>query len=122
MKTINKQSDYYVQRVKQAMEADGVDMSGRVAQICLRLVRKSFIHGAEEMQEELTRWYDPNKEPPDNNIYVLIKATDGQQERIYLGSQEGDVWMADGGYVFTTTPESVLGFDGVVIGWRPIHE
>lgn len=73
-------------------------------------------------REELTRWNDPNTEPPDNNVFVLIKATDGQQERIYLGSREEDTWMADGGYVFTTTPESVLGFDGVVIGWRPIHE
>ena len=73
-------------------------------------------------REELKDWRDPKEGLPDNNICVLIKATDGQQERIYLGSREDDIWIADGGYVFTTNPESVLGFDGVVVGWRPIHE
>ena len=86
------------------------------------LGQECFVMGAEQMPEKFTRWYDPNTEPPDNNICVLIKATGGQQERIYLGSREDDIWMADGGYVFTTTPESVLGFDGVVVGWRPIYE
>lgn len=73
-------------------------------------------------REELTRWRDPKKELPDNNHCVLIKITDGQQECIYLGSREGDAWMADGGYVFHSNVASVIGFDGVVIGWRPIHE
>lgn len=122
MKTINKQSDYYVQKIKSVMEADGVDMSGKVARMCLRLTRESFIHGATQMQEELTRWYDPKEELPDNNHCVLIKISDGPQERIHIGTREGDVWMADGGFLFHADPASSIGFDGVVIGWRPIHE
>ena len=70
----------------------------------------------------LTRWNDPNEEMPDNNHCVLIKVTDGQQVRIHIGSREGDVWMADGGFLFHTNPASAIGYDGVVIGWRKIHE
>lgn len=70
----------------------------------------------------LTRWHDPNEEMPDNNHCVLIKISDGQQERIYIGSREGDVWIADGGNSFHADPASSIGFDGVIIGWREIHE
>lgn len=71
---------------------------------------------------ELTRWHDPKEEMPDNNHCVLIKISDGQQERIYIGSREGDVWIADGGNSFHADPASSIGFDGVIIGWREIHE
>lgn len=70
----------------------------------------------------LTKWHDPKEEMPTENLCVLIKTTDGQQERLYIGSREGDTWMADGGCVFVTNPASVIGFDGVVIDWREIHE
>lgn len=70
----------------------------------------------------LTKWHDPKEELPDNNHCVLIKIADGPQERIHIGSREGDVWIADGGNLFHTDPASVIGYDSVVIGWREIHE
>lgn len=82
----------------------------------------AYIAGAKNQREELTQWYDPKEELPDDDHCVLIKIADGPQERIHIGSREGDVWMADGGFLFHTDPASVIGYDGVVIGWRPIHE
>lgn len=88
----------------------------------IETVEYAYMAGAKQMREELTRWYDPKEELPDNNHCVLIKIADGPQERIHLGTREGDVWMADGGFLFHTDPASVIGYDGVVIGWLPIHE
>lgn len=76
----------------------------------------------QEQHEELTRWHDLKEELPDNNHCVLIKIADGPQVRIHIGSREGDVWIADGGFLFHADPASSIGFDGVVIGWREIHE
>lgn len=117
MKTINKQSDYYVQRVKSAMEADGVDMSGRVAQICLRLVRESFIHGAEEMQEELTRWYDPKEETPEPNSWIMVKI--GPLPNVGL---EWEVKIARFDELAGWLHENMDAIDAkLILGWRPIH-
>lgn len=52
----------------------------------------------------------------------LMKVSDGEHERIYLGARQDDVWMCDGGYSFCQNAEECLGYDGVVIGWRPIYE
>lgn len=114
METIEERAQEYAHQYRR----DAHDLKGERADAAFA----AYCQGAEDEHKELTRWRDPKEELPDNNICVLIKATDGQQERIYLGSREDDIWMADGGYVFTTTPESVLGFDGVVVGWHPIHE
>ena len=73
-------------------------------------------------REELTRWRNPNEELPENNSCVLMKVSDGEHERIYLGARQDDVWMCDGGYSFCQNAEECLGYDGVVIGWRPIYE
>lgn len=51
-----------------------------------------------------------------------MKVSDGEHERIYLGARQDDVWMCDGGYSFCQNAEECLGYDGVVIGWRPIYE
>lgn len=83
---------------------------------------QAYLAGAEDKRKELTRWHDPKEELPDNNHCVLIKVADGPQERIHIGTREGDVWMADGGFLFHADPASSIGFDGVVIGWREIHE
>ena len=81
-----------------------------------------FIAGAQSEREELTRWRNPNEELPENNSCVLMKVSDGEHERIYLGARQDDVWMCDGGYSFCQNAEECLGYDGVVIGWRPIYE
>lgn len=80
------------------------------------------ITGIKCEREELTRWRNPNEELPENNSCVLMKVSDGEHERIYLGARQDDVWMCDGGYSFCQNAEECLGYDGVVIGWRPIYE
>lgn len=110
MKTIEERVDEYT---REHMYQGGYDIED---------VRTAYIDGMLAEHEMLTRWHDPKEEMPTENLCVLIKTTDGQQERLYIGSREGDTWMADGGYVFVTNPASVIGFDGVVIGWREIHE
>ena len=85
-------------------------------------IEPAFIAGAKSELEELTRWRNPNEELPENNSCVLMKVSDGEHERIYLGARQDDVWMCDGGYSFCQNAEECLGYDGVVIGWRPIYE
>lgn len=41
---------------------------------------------------------------------------------VFLGSFSCGVWTTDDDFVFHTDADSVIGFDGVVTGWRPIHE
>lgn len=81
-----------------------------------------FEAGAEWMHEQMTRWHNPEVDVPEDGQRILLKATNGQTERIYLGSMCEGLWVADGGFVFTDDAQRVLGFDGVVIGWREIHE
>lgn len=51
---------------------------------------RHFEEGAAWMQVELTRWHDSKKEPPKNNVCVLLKVVDQlDNETIYLGSREG---------------------------------
>lgn len=88
----------------------------------MKLTECDFIAGAQSEREELTRWRNPNEELPENNSCVLMKVSDGEHERIYLGARQDDVWMCDGGYSFCQNAEECLGYDGVVIGWRPIYE
>lgn len=85
-------------------------------------VRSHTRHMQLPLREELTRWRNPNEELPENNSCVLMKVSDGEHERIYLGARQDDVWMCDGGYSFCQNAEECLGYDGVVIGWRPIYE
>lgn len=84
--------------------------------------KESFKAGAEWRGKELTRWHDPEVDVPEDGQRILLKATNGQKERIYLGYMYEGLWEADGGFVFIDDAQRVLGFDGVVIGWREIHE
>ncbi|WP_279182814.1 MULTISPECIES: hypothetical protein [Alistipes] len=84
---------------------------------------RHFEEGAAWMQVELTRWHDPKKEPPKNNVCVLLKVVDQlDNETIYLGSREGIEYMTDGGLVFGTDfdNESMPDMNVKVIGWREI--
>lgn len=77
----------------------------------------------ERIRRELTRWHDPKKEPPKNNVCVLLKVVDQlDNETIYLGSREGIEYMTDGGLVFGTDfdNESMPDMNVKVIGWREI--
>lgn len=114
MKTIEERAQEYAHQYRR----DVHDLKGERADAAFA----AYCQGAGDERKELTRWRDPKKELPDNDHFVMIKITDGQQERIYLGSRAGDTWIADGGYVFHSNVASVIGFDGVVVGWRPIHE
>lgn len=81
-----------------------------------------FFEGAKFEHERLTRWHDPKEEVPEDSQRILLKVTDGKHERIYLGSLCEGLWEADEGMVLTDDARHVLGFDGVVIGWREIYE
>lgn len=84
---------------------------------------RHFEEGAAWMQVELTRWHDPKKEQPKNNVCVLLKVVDQlDNEAIYLGSREGIEYMTDGGLVFGTDfdNESMPDMNIKVIGWREI--
>lgn len=111
MESTEKLADDYAQIVKESMEADGVDMTGKVAGICLRMVRESFIHGMERMREEMIRWHDP-KDLPERGKDVLLK-----MEFIESGEL-----MYSVGYWYASYFSNTLGLHGEVIGWREIHE
>ena len=84
---------------------------------------RHFEEGAAWMQVELTRWHDPKKEQPKNNVCVLLKVVDQlDNEAIYLGSREGIEYMTDGGLVFGTDfdNESMPDMNIKIIGWREI--
>lgn len=75
------------------------------------------------MQVELTRWRNPKKELPKNNVCVLLKVVNQlDNEAIYLGSREGIEYITDGGLVFGTDfdNESMPDMNVKVIGWREI--
>lgn len=72
----------------------------------MKLTECDFIAGAQSEREELTRWRNPNEELPENNSCVLMKVSDGEHERIYLGARQDDVWMCDGGETV-----EVVGYD-----------
>lgn len=84
--------------------------------------KESFKARAECLGAEQASWRNPKVDVPEDGQRILLKATNGQIERIYLGSMCEGLWEADGGFVFTDDVPRVLGFDGVVIGWREIHE
>lgn len=73
----------------------------------MKLTECDFIAGAQSEREELTRWRNPNEELPENNSCVLMKVSDGEHERIYLGARQDDVRMCDGGYSFCQNEKSV---------------
>lgn len=84
---------------------------------------RHFEEGAAWMQVELTRWRNPKKELPKNNVCVLLKVVDQlDNEAIYLGSREGIEYIIDGGFVFGTDfdNESMPDMNVKVIGWREI--
>ena len=97
------------------MEADGVDMTGKVAGICLRMVRESFIHGMERMREELTRWRDPKEELPKDDSDVLVKTT-------LCGRYCIAFYKANGARNYHWHENNGALDDDMVIGWREIHE
>lgn len=84
---------------------------------------RHFEEGAAWMQVELTRWRNPKKELPKNNVCVLLKVVNQlDNEAIYLGSREGIEYITDGGLVFGTDfdNESMPDMNVKVIGWREI--
>lgn len=80
-----------------------------------------FIAGANWMREELTRWHDPKKEQPENNVCVLIKVADKfGNSAIYLGSREGTEYLTDGGFEFEIDRNDKPSSEMKVVGWREI--
>ena len=114
MGTIEERAQEYAHQYRR----DAHDLKGERADAAFA----AYCQGAEDERKDMTRWHDLKEELPDNNHCVLIKIADGPQERIHIGTREGDVWMADGGFLFHADPASAIGYDGVVIGWREIHE
>lgn len=102
---------------REAIERRIAELEGKMPDI------QASKEGAAWMQVELTRWHDPKKEPPKNNVCVLLKVVDQlDNETIYLGSREGIEYMTDGGLVFGTDfdNESMPDMNVKVIGWREI--
>ena len=92
-------------------------------QVCGREQHEiSFKAGADWMRKEMTRWCDPKEALPEEGQRVLLKGYDGRCTNVFLGSFSCGVWTTDDDFVFHTDSDSVIGFDGVVTGWRPIHE
>lgn len=120
MESTEKLADDYAQIVKESMEADGVDMTGKVAGICLRMVRESFIHGMERMREEMIRWHDPKEELPPiyDNVMVKYMALDGCEHVAIAWRSAGDA----GGYTYAISGTGVAINSRNVIGWREILE
>lgn len=120
MEPIEKLADDYAQMVKSSMEADGVDMTGKVAGICLRMVRESFIHGMERMREEMIRWHDIGT---DKDGFATSESLDAIFDKIpclVKDSRSGEIELID----YDNAPE----WRGDIerkpsrYRWRGIHE
>lgn len=82
------------------------------------LGQECFVMGAEQMQEELTRWYNPFvKNMPKDSVLVKYIAVGCPNEPYYtIGRREPSGWWDCENELATSQPR----FE--IIGWRPIHE
>lgn len=114
MQTIEERAKSYARKVWRGGVRDFVGHK--------KATELDFIAGADWMRKEMTRWCDPKEELPEEGQRVLLKGYDGRCTNVFLGSFSCGVWTTDDDFVFHTDADSVIGFDGVVTGWRPIHE
>lgn len=75
----------------------------------------------ERVRAELTRWHDPKKEQPENNVCVLIKVADEfGNSVIYLASRDGNEYLTDGGFEFEIDYNDEPTPEMKIVGWREI--
>lgn len=79
--------------------------------------RKAFIDRVKSEHEELTKW-NSRDNPPNNAREVLIKITIGYVVMRFDVARYYDEGCLDKGWYV----EGNLYTDGIVVGWREIHE
>ncbi|MEZ3440181.1 hypothetical protein [Alistipes sp.] len=88
------------------------------AAICMNIAEEE---AEKRVREELTRWHDPKKEQPENNVCVLIKVADEfGNSVIYLASRDGNEYLTDGGFEFEIDYNDESSSEMKIVGWREI--
>ncbi len=109
MKTIEKRGGNF------ATNYETLDDNGRAKNEC-EIARESYIAGAKEEHERLTRWNELKK-PPEipaggwRSKRVLLKKESGDYATGWAELINGQIRWTDGRVVFSN-----------LVGWREIHE
>lgn len=97
-------------------EDRGVDYSALSRNVDRASARKHFAAGAEWMRNELTRWRDPKEQLPADGQEVLAVVNRQYNTYSILQHDTYGWWqyvpLNGGGW---------CGYDGDIIGWRPIN-
>lgn len=112
MKTIEERGGNF------AANYEVLDDNGRRKNEC-EIARESYISGAKDEHELLTRWHDPKEVLPEYYKVVEVKWYDSGQIRI------STAWLSAGdagGYLWTIEGTSRLINVKNILGWREIHE
>lgn len=106
MKSIEKRGGNFATNYETHGDDGGIKLAMEIA-------RESYITGAKEEHEIMTRWNDP-KEVPEPGKVVLVRRTTDSPVAYDLGHID-----KDGEWVDTWCG---LPLDDKIIGWREIHE
>lgn len=107
MKNIEERADYLADYVLE--DVDPID-----ALLFRKLITESYVAGAKDEHDELTRWHDPKEELPKKHHRVLLKV----RKNSYAFIEVGTLQATDDGVRFIFSDCD----DCEVIGWREIHE
>lgn len=111
MKTIEERCDYYTTKFE-------ITHADELCKYPIEIARESYIAGAIDEREELTRWNDPfSKDVPNGNVIVKYIAVDNPATSYYtIGLRHlSGRWDCEN-ELATAQPR----FE--IVGWREIHE